>query len=307
MSPMLNSRYFQPMVHRPLLDIRKYALLTDQKSEFYAVVKPEGLDVFINDGKFYDFNYNELTNNYLKFHFEAVLKTSIDNKMTILGVLTSSNILHIKRNRHTLYDAQSTTITDITLVIYDVVFPVFNSDHIYKWRYDIADKVLKDKANCRIATKVLIKNGDELNKEVLMLFSIDMGASMLVYKTEGKFVPGLSQLTWEDDDTVSYIVEAKQRYRAHIKKVMSTTLRMENGDKIDVALTILAKFKREFIEIPVSQENLALRRFIWENRKTLKEYPFWFTGYTLLETKNGKTDYTTIINEFLSFIATDKV
>lgn len=307
MSPMLNSRYFQPMVHRPLPDIRKYALLTDQKSEFYAVYKPEGLDVFINDGKFYDFNYNELTNNYLKFHFEKVLKTSIDNKMTILGVLTSSNILHLKRNQHTLYNPQSTTITNMTLVIYDAVFPVFNSDHVYRWRYDIAEKVLGKHSNCRIASKTVITNGDELNREVLSLFSIDTGASMLVYKTEGKFVPGLSQLTWEDDDTVSYVVEATQRYRAHIKKVISTTLRMEDGDKIDVALTILAKFKKEFIEVPVSQTNLALRRFIWENKKTLKEYPFWFTGYTLLETKNGNTDYVTIVNEFLSFISTDKL
>ena len=73
MSPMRNSLYFQPMVHKPLPDIRKYALLTQQNTEFYAVIKPEGIDVFINDGKMYDFNYNQIQNPYINFNFEKLL------------------------------------------------------------------------------------------------------------------------------------------------------------------------------------------------------------------------------------------
>jgi hypothetical protein len=293
------------MKHRPLPDIRKYALITNQKSEFYAIVKPEGLDVYVNDGKFFDFNHNELQNQFLQFHFEDVLKTSRDQRMTIIGTLTAPNILDVKRYKGTLYGKTRSQFPTLKFVVYDSVFPTFNSDHIFKWRYDIADKVIGKLPNCLTAHKDVITNDRELHEVVKSLFAINTGASVLVYKTDGNFVPGMSQLMYDDNDTVSYIVQANQRYRAHIKKVVSTTLKFDDtGDKIDVALYIIAKFKRDFIEIPIDQSNMALRRFIWENRLALKEYPFWFTGYTLLDNKDGVTDYVTTVNEFLSFITT---
>lgn len=303
MSPMLNSKYFQPMQHRPLPDIRKYALLTNQKSEFYAIIKPEGVDVFINDGKIYDFRGNALQNQYLQFHFEKLLKTSIDMKMTIVGTLVSPNgSLSIRKYRHTLYGKTKSTFTDAKFVVYDVVFPVFNVDHVYKLRYDIADKVVGILPNCATASKVIVKDGFGLQKIVTELFSIDTGSSIIVYKSNGSFVPGPSQLYYGDEDTVSYIVEATQRYRGHIKKVVSTTLRMDNEERIEVALYIITKFKKEFVNVPVNQTNLVLRRFIWEKRKELKNHPFWYTGYTLPDERSTTGGYITPINEFLSFI-----
>jgi len=304
---MLNSQYFQPMVHRPLPDIRRYSLLTNQHSEFYAIVKPAGVDVYINDGKIYDLQHNELENQYLKFHFEKLLKVSVDNKMTAVGTLSSPSLLSLLRSRHTLYGKTRSAITDIKFIVYDVVFPVFNSEHVYKWRYDIAAKVIGTLSNCAIAHMEIVKDEHDLMKTVHDLFAIDTGASIIAYKSDGKFIPGISQLTYEDADTVSYIVEAKQRYRAHIKKIQSTTLRMDNGEKHDIALYIIAKFKREFVEIPIDQSNLALRIFIWENRHALKKCPFWFTGYTLLDKSKGSEEYVTIINEFLSFISSSSL
>jgi hypothetical protein len=292
------------MQHRPLPDIRKYALLSNQQTEFYAIVKPEGMDVFINDGKFYDFYHNELKSQYLSFHFEKLLKTSVDMKMTIVGVLTSNNILEFKRYRHTLYGPSRSPFTSVRFVAYDTIFPVFNAEHIYQWRYDIVKKVIGQCPNCLIASLTEIKNEQELQKLVKDVFTIDTGASVIVYRKDGKFVPGSSQLTYDDDDTVSYIIEATQRYRAHIKKVVSTTLKFDDGNKIEVALYILAKFKKEHVEIPIDQSNFVLRRFIWENRQALKEHPFWFTGYTLLDNNGEKLDYITVINQFLSFIST---
>jgi hypothetical protein len=302
MSPMPNSRYFQPMVHRPLPDIRKYVLLTNQNTEFFAVIKPEGIDVFVNDGKLYDFNQNEIKNQYLQFHFERLLQTSVNMKATIVGTLTAENTTMLKRYRHTIYNPTRSKITDVKFFVYDIVFPVFNVDHVYSMRFDVASKVIGELPNCQACSIQTVKNEHDLNEVVKDLFSINTGASVLVYDKEGKFAPGMSQLTWNDDETASYIVEAKQRYRAHVKKVVSTTLRMEDGNKLDVALLIIAKFKKEFVEIPVDLSNIALRTFIWQNRLTLKDTPFWFTGYTILDNKGDSVDYVTIIHEFFSFI-----
>lgn len=304
MSPMPNSRHFQPMVHRSLPDIRKYALLSNQSTEFIAVIKPDGIDVFVNDGKLYDFNYNELKNQYLQFHFEKLLQTSINMKATIVGILVGPDSLTLKKYRNTLYNPTKSKITDIKFFVYDIVFPVFDVDHVYKWRYDIASKVVGELSNCQACSIQTVRNEQDLNKVVRELFSIDTGASVIVYDKEGKFVPGISQLTWNDDETVSYIVEAKQRYRAHVKKIVSTTVKTNDGDKHDVAMLIIAKFKKEFIEIPINQSNVALCTFIWQNRQALKDTPFWFTGYTVLDTKGESAEYVTIIHEFFSFINT---
>jgi hypothetical protein len=299
---MLNSQYFLPMEHKPLPDIRKYALLTNQHCEFYGIVKPEGIDVYINNGQMFDLYHNEVKNDYLKFHFEKLLKTSSDQKMTIVGTLTSTNILTLLRYKSTLFGKTKSPFDNIKFVVHDIIFPVFNADHDYRWRYDIAKKVIGVLPNCSTASKVEIKDQWDLNKLVVELFSINSGASVLVFKADGKFTPGPSQLYYDDMDTVSYKVEANQRYRGHIKKVVSTTLKFDDGNKIEVASYIITKFKRDFIDIPIDQSNLALRRFIWENKNNLKEHPFWFTGYTLLVEKEDKTDYITIINKFHSFI-----
>jgi len=290
------------MQHKPLADIRKYALITDSNAEFYAVVKPEGLDVYINDGKIYDFNHNELKNQYLKFHFEKLLATSINMKMTAMGTLTAPNILNLLKHKHTLYEPTRSTFPDIIFNCQDVIFPVFDAEHVYKWRYTIVDKVVGVLPNCRAATYVPVKNEIDLRKFVTECFTIDTSASVVVYRTDCKFVPGMSQLTFEAEDVASYIVEANQRFRAHVKAIGSTTIRMDNGDKYDVAQVVVAKFKKDFVEIPVDQTNFAFRKFLWDNRRILKGKPFWFTGYTLLTDKGEFSDYETVINKFLAFI-----
>jgi len=260
--------------------------------------------VYVNGGKMYDFNHNEIQNQYLNFSFEGLLQTSINISATIVGVLVGKDSLKLKRYKHTVYNKTRSQITDVKFFVYDLIFPVFNADHVYKWRYDIASKVVGTLPNCQAVSVQTIKDELGLRKVVNEIFSIDISASILVYDKEGKFVPGISQLTWNDDEVVSYIIEAKQRYRAHIKRVVSTTIRMENGDKMDVAVYILAKFKKEFVEIPIDLSNLALRTFIWQNRLTLKNCPFWFTGYTILDTSRENAEYVTIIDKFLSFIST---
>jgi len=299
---MRSSVYFQPMQHRPLPDIRKYALVTNQQSEFYAVVKPGGIDVYINSGKIYDMNHNELQNEYLAFHFEKLLKVSLDNKLTALGTLVSPDLTSLLQCRHALYNKTKSPFTSLKFIVYDVVFPVFNTDHIYKWRYDIANKVVGSLPNCGTASKGTVKDEIELQKFVAEIFSIDSSTTILVYKLEGEFVPGPSQLYYDDVETVSYKIEANQRYRAHIKRVVSTTVRLENGDKTEVALMIIARFKKENIEIPINQSNRVLCKFIWDNRHSLKDSSFWFTGYTIQDRRDNNIVYITIINEFLSFI-----
>lgn len=299
---MLNSLYFQPMQHKALTDIRKYALLSDRGAKYYAVVKPEGIDVYINKGKLYDLNHNELQNQYLKFHFEKLLKVSVDMQMTIMGTITSPNILQLLKHRSTLFTESRSPFVDLTFVGYDTIFPVFDAEHVYQWRYSIVEKVVAVLPHCKVATKTEIKDEVELRRFVLEVFTIDVNATILVYRMDKKFVPGASQLLFEEDDVASYKIEANQRYRAHVKSITSTTIRMDNGDKYDVALCVIGKYKKDFVEVLIDQTNLAFRKYIWDNRKLLKGKPFWFTGYTLLENRDDLSEYVTLINKFLSFI-----
>lgn len=305
---MLNSKYFQPMQHKPLPDIRKYALLSEHGCDFYAIAKPAGIDVYINNGHIYDMNHIELENPFLKFQFEKMLQTTINLKMTVLGVLVTTNVLELACKKPLLYRHTSITpFPDLHFVSYDCHFPVFNSDHIYKWRHDIVSKNIGIMPQCSTAPITVIKNELALENFVQGIFSIDAGTQIIVYKSEGKYVPGISQLLYENEDVVSYIINANQLFRAHVKRVISTTSRLKDGDKTDVAMLIQGKFKREPIEVPIGYSNLALRKFIWDKRQLLHGMPFWFTGHTYINREKDPIEYNVIINEFLSFLPTESI
>ena len=302
MAPMKNSQYFNPMQHRLLTDIRKYSLLTSLKTEFYTFVKPEGIDVFIKNGQIFDLNQRELHNNYLKFHFEKLLDFSRVQKAVVIGVLVSTNTNTMLAHRYSLYSPSKAIFEGLKFLTYDVIFPVFDADHIFKWRYSIADKAVGIFPNCETLSRTLIKNEHELGNIVRDAFETDVSSSVLIYDTEGKFVPGESQLLWNDAEAVSYEVKANQRYRGHIKRIVSTTKRYDNGDKVELASYIIARFKKEYINIPINSNNIALRSFLWKHREDLKSFPFWFTGYTYLDEVVNSMEYVTVVNEFLSFI-----
>ena len=301
---MQNSQYFQPMQHKPLTDIRKYAIIARQGAEYMTLAKPAGIDVFIRNGQIFDFNQKELTNQYLKFHFEKLLQTSINMQMLIIGVLVTDNTENMLSHRYPLYSPSKASFDTMKFLVYDIRFPVFNAEHDYRWRYDIADKVVGRLPNCEILAFTTVKNETDLNNVVRDTFETDVSAEVISYRADGKFVPGESQLFWDDVDTVSYVVRANQRYRGHIKRIVSTTEQRPNGDKTEIALYLVARFKKEYINVPIKTNNLALRAFLWQHRKDLKSFPFWFTGYTYMDDVVGTSDYVTVVNEFLAFIPT---
>lgn len=304
MAPMINSQIFQPMQHKPLPDIRKYAVLNSHGVDFMTVAKPRGLDVYIRNGQIFDFNHNELRNQHLKFHFEKLLQTSVNMQMLIVGVLVCNNTPSMLAHRYSLYAPSKVPFDDLKFLAYDIRFPVFNADHDYKWRYDIADKTVGPLPNCEVLSFITVKDNIDLQNFVRDTFEEDVSSEIISFREDGKFAPGDSQLYWDDIDTVSYSIRATQKYRGHIKRVISVTEQKPNGDKTETASYIVARFKKEYINVPINLSNFALRNFLWQHRMDLKAFPFWFTGYTYLDQVVNATDYVTVVNEFHSFIPT---
>lgn len=301
---MLNSHYFQPMQHKPLPDIRKYDLLDIYPGEFMTLAKPTGIDVYIQRGKIYDFNHNELKNQSLLFHFEKLLQTSINLQVVVIGILICDVVAGMLAHRYSLYSPNKLFFEGTKILVYDLTFPVFNIDHDYKWRYDILEKTIGILPNCETLKITITKGSIDLRNFVRDTFELNVSSEILVYRTDGKYIQGASQLYWENVDHVSFSVKATQLYRGHIKKIVSTTEQHSNGDKTELALYIIARFKKEYINIPIHSNNFALRSYLWNYRSRLKSFPFWFTGYTYLDDVVGTLDYVTVVNEFVAFIPT---
>ena len=222
-----------------------------------------------------------------------------------MGVICTTMLGWCEKYAWKLYGEKESSFPEMFFVVYDIIFPVFDAEHTYHWRYDIADKVIGRLPNCKTARKESIKNEFELRNFVNTLFTIDLNSSVYVYRTDKKFIPGPSQLLFELDDIASFKVEADQKYRAHVKSITSITERLSNGDKFEIASVIIAKYKKEFIEVPINGNNFALKKYIWDNRKILKGKPFWFTGFTTVHPVGDTSEYHTFINKFLSFIPED--
>jgi len=286
------------MEHKPLRSISNYALATDKPgAEHMVIVKPKGLDVYISAGKMFDFQQRQLTNNALLFNFEKVLNASESTKGVYIGVLTSTDA-YFEKKIPRLYDSKPVSFKDIDFVVYDVIFPLFDSDVDYRWRYDVALKLVGKMPCCVAADMKVIRNSMELLKVTAEIMKENISNTILIYKANGKFVYGNSQLVYlNDNDIVSYQIQAEQRFRAHIKRVNSITECLPNGDKHETAASITVKFKHDFIDIELP-DNKVLCKSIWDFRRVLKPIPLWFTGFTIWE--DGK--YKVLVNGFHSFI-----
>ena len=300
MAPMKSLQYFQPMQHKPLKAISNYALATDKPgAEHMVIVKPTGLDVYISAGRIFDFKQREICNTAVTFQLEKATQASLNTSGVYVGVLTSTD-RYFEKKIPRLYDFKPVSYKDITFVVYDVVFPLFDADVDYRWRYDVAKKVVGIMTNCKPADVKVIRNSFELMKISADLLKEDISRTLIVYKANGKYIYGDTQLLLiSDNDLVSYQIKAEQKFRAHIKRVNGITEHLPNGDKYETAASITVKFKHDFIDIELP-DNKVLCKSIWDFRKVLKPYPLWFTGYTAWDTEtNG---YVTYINNFHSFI-----
>jgi hypothetical protein len=182
---MLSSQCFQPMQHKPLPDVRKYALINGRENDFMTVAKPEGIDIYIRNGQIFDFNHNELKSQYLKFHFEKLLKTTVNMQMIAVGVLVNNNTTSLLAHRYSLYTPSKAAYDGLKFLVYDVMFPVFNADHDYKWRYDIADKTVGILPNCATLSFTSIKKEIDLNHFIRDTFEANVASTIIAYRTDG--------------------------------------------------------------------------------------------------------------------------
>lgn len=298
MCPQKSMQHFLPMLHKPLKSVSNYALATDKVgAEHMVVVKPQGLDVYIAAGQIYDFQRRELTNSVLRFELSKVLEATASTKSACIGVLSSDDPYFFKKIPR-LYDSKPVSFKNLLFTIYDMVFPVFDFDAEYFWRYDSSEKVIGKLPNCTTATVKTIKNSFELTKIASELMSEDITRTLIVYNTKGKYIYGGSQLLYQNPaDIVSYSISADQRYRAHIKTVHSITEITPDDIKYETASYITVKYKHDFIDIELP-DNKVLCKSIWDYRNALKPIPFWFTGYMAAD----KDGYKLLVNKFHSFI-----
>ena len=298
MTPMRSLQYFLPMQHKPLKSIGNYALATDKTgAEHMVIIKPKGLDVYISAGKMFDFKQRELCNTAVLFNFEKVIESSQNTKGVYLGTLVSTDA-HFFKKIPRLYDHKPVSFSDMVFIVYDVVFPLFDSDVDFRWRYDVAKKLVGVLPSCQVADIKVVRNSLELMKVTASIMKEDISTTILVFRADGKFVYGNLQLLYSsDNDVMSYQIKAEQKFRAHIKRVNSITERLPNGDKYETAASITVKYKHDFVDIELP-DNKVLYKSIWDFRRVLKPIPLWFTGCTIWEEK----EYKTLINEFHSFI-----
>ena len=298
MSPMKSLQYFKPMEHKPLRSISNYALATDKLgAEYMVITKPKGLDVYISAGKIFDFKQREIHNNAVLFNFEKVMEASKNTQGVYIGVLTSTDIFFEKKIPR-LYDSKPVNYTDLTFIVYDVVFPLFDSDVDYRWRYSVAEKLVGKFPACKEADIKVVKNSLELEEITARIMKEDISRTIIVYKADSKFIYGNVQFLFlNESDISSYEIKADQKFRAHIKQVKSMTDFTHEGEKYETACAITVKYNHEYIDIELP-DNKVLCKSIWDFRKVLKPIPLWFTGLIIEE--NGK--YKTLVNNFHSFI-----
>ena len=194
MSPMRSTQYFQPMVTAPLGKVDNFRYLKSSSKGHVAIIKPAGLDVFIYNGRMFDFFNREIINKeVLEVTFPKILKASISSGGCFHGVLTLKGG-KIEEVFHLLYSSVG-SISNLHYHAYDIAFPHFKSDEMQYWtRYDICTHLLKnDKPNCSMLLQYPVVSIDELNQLVTYNFDYPSIQSVLIFDQEGRYMPGTSQ------------------------------------------------------------------------------------------------------------------
>lgn len=276
MCPMRSTQYFQPMVTAPLGKIENFRYLRSSSRGQVAILKPAGLDVFIYNGRMFDFFNREITNpNIINARFKEVLETSSRISGCFLAVMSKKGVT-IESLFPLIYDSRG-VIENLELYVYDVTFPHFKTEEMkYYTRYDICESLLKkDKiVGCHVLTHYPIKKSSDLNELVLHNFVYPNTQSVLLYDLEGRYMPGLAQLAHKSEDKVLFELKANNRCRGHIHKITPIKVKTDS-EEISVANTIVTRFKGELIEVPILK-SLDVRSSLWAYRKTLKNTAFWF-------------------------------
>jgi hypothetical protein len=277
---MSSIQYFQPMVHVPLTKIDNVSYLSKPMNEYLVYPKPVGIDVYMVNGKIYDFNHREMINQTLLFTFEKILTTTRQMQSLFIGTLCSIvEPTKIIKHSPLLYMDTNSLPPTVRYIVYDVVFPYFNKVMNPFWiRNDIVRKTLEKTPHCSVLDVHKFETGVDFRNYIKEKFNVDRHASFILFDKEGQYNTGERQLTYGYKEQVSFELSASQKYRSHIHKILPMEVELSTDKKVKVACSIEAKFKGKTLTIPIIRDNYILQKNMWDKRKELKRMPFIFEG-----------------------------
>lgn len=284
---MRSLQYFQPMVHSPMIKLDDVYRLTKPAKNYLVYKKPIGIDVYIVNGKIFDFNNKEIVNNSLKFELEKVLNTSVSTQSLVTGVLTLvGSPSDIFRYSPILYSNTANCPSSIKLIVHDIIFPYFSINNSFTLRTDIVKKVFGSLPNCVYMDLTNMDTFLDFKKLIKEDFNLSKYKSLLIFDKDGDYVPGNKQLGFYAHEKVSFELSPNQKYRGHIKKIHPINVATEDGKIVKIAYEIETRFKNKKLNIPINTNNFILKKSLWEERKTLKRIPFLFEGIYFEEEGN---------------------
>jgi hypothetical protein len=268
------------MKHVPLLKIESVERLSKPIEEYLVYPKPVGIDVYMWDGKIYDFNHKEMINRTLLFQYEKILEENGRMQGLLIGTLCSIvEPSQIFKTSPLLYQDTNRMPPTVRFFIYDIVFPNFNKVHNPFWiRNDIARKTIGNKPHCSAFDLHQFNTTKEFKSFIKEKFNVDRHESFILFDKNGLYNSGARQLTYAYDERVSYELSASQKYRSHIHKIIPVELELDKDNIVKVAGSIEARFKNKTLTVPIIRHNYILQKNMWENRKELKRMPFMFEG-----------------------------
>jgi len=276
---MKSLQYFQPMVHVPLTKIDSVAYLVKPMKDYLVYPKPIGIDIYVANGKIFDFYHKELLNRMLLFNFEKLLTLSRQMQGMFLGTLcTITDPQKIFKHAPLLYADEALLPISVRFMAYDVIFPYFKVDNPFWVRNDVAKKTLNNVIQCSCLDLLEFETIGSFKAYVKDRFNISRHTSLLVFDKEGSYYVSNRQLSYSPYDQVSFELSASQKYRSHIKKIKPIEVVLEEGRTATIADSIEARFKNKTIVVPITSANYILRKSLWEHRKELKRTPFIFEG-----------------------------
>lgn len=285
---MKSLRFFQPMQHVPLRKMENVSRLTKPWSEYLVYPKPIGIDVYMVNGKIYDFDHRELINRTLAFEFEKVMESARMMQGLCIGTLcTIVNPTKIFKHRSVLYEDTNLLPMNIRFAVYDIIFPYFSAENPFYVRNDIVAKTIGGLPNCTTLEMLKFKNTDEFRIYLKEHFNVNKHESFILFDKSGSYYAGTRQLTYTPDERVSFELSASQKYRSHVKKITPVDIEISEGNIVKVAGSIETRFKDKTITVPINTTNYIMRKSIWEHRKELKRSPFIFEGI-YLEDENAE-------------------
>lgn len=279
---MKRCQLFQRMIPFRLKTINDYSDLSSLRRRI-AVFKPIGMEVYITpERNIFDHNGNEIRNPSIHFQLESIFKRAESAKSMLFGVLTSTDETFMASRKWAYVFNYTHNFSDVKFECYDMIFPYFSANFNYKTRLDQAKTVFKGIANFETVDHEEIGDFASFNKLVYDKFNPYNIDKIYLFDTNKIYRQGISH---NKKLAPMYEIIPNQRYRTHLKNIIPNIVLDSTGkgikNRTEVASLLIGKYKKQYLEIPIVDSSIILKKSIWDKKDELRNMPFWFTGFTV--------------------------